>query len=218
MPGRYLLIKVTDTGAGIPPEVVDKIFDPFFTTQELGKGTGLGLSTVLSIVKSHGGFLNVYSEPGNGTTFSIFFPAMDAPEGEIAKVQEDTHPRGNGELILIVDDEAAVRTITQQTLESYGYRVSVASDGTEAVALYSMQRTQIAAVVTDMMMPVMGGPATIQVLQRLNPDVKIIAASGLANDGGAARAAAMGVKHFLPKPFTAQTILTALRQILSERP
>ena len=218
MPGRYLLIKVTDTGAGIPPEVVDKIFDPFFTTKELGKGTGLGLSTVLSIVKSHGGFLNVYSEPGNGTTFSIFFPAMDAPEGEIAKVQEDTHPRGNGELILIVDDEAAVRTITQQTLESYGYRVSVASDGTEAVALYSMQRTQIAAVVTDMMMPVMGGPATIQVLQRLNPDVKIIAASGLANDGGAARAAAMGVKHFLPKPFTAQTILTALRQILSERP
>ena len=217
-PGRYLMIKVTDTGIGIPPEVVDKIFDPFFTTKELGKGTGLGLSTVLSIVKSHGGFLNVYSEPGNGTTFSVCFPAMDAPEGEAAKTQEDTHPRGNGEMILIVDDEAAVRTITQQTLETYGYRVMVAADGTEAVALYSMHRTEIAVVVTDMMMPVMGGPATIQVLQRLNPDVKIIAASGLANDGGAARAAAMAVKHFLPKPFTAQTILTALRQILSERP
>lgn len=217
MSGRYLKIKVTDTGTGIPPEVLDKIFDPFFTTKEHGKGTGLGLSTVLSIIKSHGGFLNVYSEPGNGTTFSICFPAMDAPEGATARVQEDTHPRGNDELILIVDDEAAVRTITQQTLETYGYRVMVAADGTEAVALYSMHRTGIAAVVTDMMMPVMGGQATIQVLQRLNPAVKVIAASGLSNDGSSARATAMGVKHFLPKPFTAQTILTALRQVLSER-
>ncbi|MDB6005116.1 MAG: Histidine kinase [Prosthecobacter sp.] len=216
-PGRYLMVKVTDSGTGIPPEVVDKIFDPFFTTKEQGKGTGLGLSTVLAIVKSHGGFLNVYSEPGNGTTFSVCFPAMDAPEGVDAKVQEDTHPRGNGELILIVDDEAAVRTITQQTLETYGYRVLLAADGTEAVALYSMHRLDVAAVVTDMMMPVMGGQATIQVLQRLNPSVKVIAASGLANDGSAARSAAMGVKHFLPKPFTAQTILTALNQVLHDR-
>ncbi len=217
IPGQYLMVKVTDTGSGIPPEVVDKIFDPFFTTKEHGKGTGLGLSTVLSIVKSHGGFLNVYSEPGNGTTFSVCFPAIDAPEGEIAKIHQDSHPRGNGELILIVDDEAAVRAITQQTLESYGYRVSVAADGTEAVALYSMHRSDIAAVVTDMMMPVMGGQATIQVLQRLNPDVKIIAASGLNNDGSSARATAMGVRHFLSKPFTAQTILTALHQVLSDR-
>ncbi len=217
VPGRYLMVKVTDTGTGIPAEVVDKIFDPFFTTKDHGKGTGLGLSTVLSIVKSHGGFLNVYSEPGNGTTFSICLPAMDAPEGAAAKGQDETHPRGNGEQILIVDDEAAVRTITQQTLETYGYRVLVAADGTEAVALYSIHRTDIAAVVTDMMMPVMGGQATIQVLQRLNPAVKVIAASGLANEGSAARAISMGVKHFLPKPFTAQTILTALRQVLSDR-
>jgi CheY-like chemotaxis protein len=210
------MVKVTDTGTGIPPEVVNKIFDPFFTTKEQGKGTGLGLSTVLSIVKSHGGFLNVYSEAGNGTAFSVCFPAMEAAESEVAKVEMNTHPRGNGEWILIVDDEAAVRTITQQTLESHGYRVSAAADGTEAVALYSMHRTEIAAVVTDMMMPVMGGRATIQVLQLLDPEVKIIAASGLANEGSAARAAAMGVKHFLPKPFTAQTILTALREVLSE--
>ncbi|MDI1313011.1 PAS domain S-box protein [Prosthecobacter sp.] len=216
VPGRYLKVQVTDTGTGIPQEVVDKIFDPFFTTKEQGKGTGLGLSTVLSIVKSHGGFLNVYSEPGNGTTFSICFPALDAPEGVAAKVQEDTHSRGKGEMILIVDDEESVRTITQQTLETYGYRVLTAADGTEAVALYSIHRTAIDVVVTDMMMPVMGGQATIQVLQRLNPAVKIIAASGLTNDGSAARATGMGVKHFLPKPFTAQTILTALRQVLSE--
>ncbi|WP_395751219.1 PAS domain S-box protein [Prosthecobacter sp.] len=214
-PGRYLMIKVTDSGTGIPPEVVDKIFDPFFTTKEQGKGTGLGLSTVLSIVKSHGGFLNVYSEPGNGTTFSVCFPALEGSEAVTARAQHDTHPRGGDELILIVDDEAAVRAITQQTLENYGYRVLVAADGTEAVALYSMHRHEIAVVVTDMMMPVMGGQATIQVLQRLNPEVKIIAASGLANDGSSARATAMGVKHFLPKPFTAQTILTALHEVLS---
>ncbi|HRH95052.1 MAG TPA: PAS domain-containing protein, partial [Prosthecobacter sp.] len=212
-PGAYLKIKVTDTGTGIPPEMLDKIFDPFFTTKEVGKGTGLGLSTVLAIVKSHGGFLNVYSEPGNGTTFSIFFPASDTVGGETKMAQENAHPRGEGQLILIVDDEAAVRTITQQTLEIYGYRVLVAEDGSEAVALYSMHRTEVAAVVTDMMMPVMAGEVTIQVLRRLDPDVKIIAASGLANDGSADRAAAMGVKHFLPKPFTAQTILTTLHQV-----
>jgi PAS domain S-box-containing protein len=216
-PGAYLKIKVTDTGTGIPQEMLDKIFDPFFTTKEVGKGTGLGLSTVLAIVKSHGGFLNVYSEPGNGTTFSIFFPASDTVGGETKMAQENAHPRGEGQLILIVDDEAAVRTITQQTLEIYGYRVLVAEDGSEAVALYSMHRTEVAAVVTDMMMPVMAGEVTIQVLRRLDPDVKIIAASGLANDGSADRAAAMGVKHFLPKPFTAQTILTTLHQVLNER-
>ena len=214
-PGRHLMIKVTDTGTGIPAEVVERIFDPFFTTKELGKGTGLGLSTVLAIVKSHDGFLNVYSEPGNGTTFSVCFPAVDGQEGGATTMADNMHPRGSGELILIVDDEAAVRTITQQTLEMYGYRVLIASDGTEAVALYSMHRTEIAVVVTDMMMPVMGGQATIQVLQRLNAAVKIIAASGLANDGSFARATAMGVKHFLPKPFTAHTILTALRAVLA---
>jgi len=213
-PGTYLKIKVTDTGTGIPKEMLDKIFDPFFTTKEVGKGTGLGLSTVLAIVKSHGGFLHVYSEPGNGTTFSLFLPASDAVGEETKLVHESAHPRGEGQLILIVDDEAAVRTITRQTLEIYGYRVLVAEDGSEAVALYSMHRKEVAAVVTDMMMPVMAGEVTIQVLRRMNPAVKIIAASGLANDGSAGRAAAMGVKHFLPKPFTAQTILTTLHQVL----
>lgn len=215
-PGAYLKIKVTDTGAGIPREMLDKIFDPFFTTKELGKGTGLGLSTVLAIVKSHGGFVNVYSEPGNGTTFSICLPATDADEGESIMAQDAARPRGDGQLILIVDDEAAVRVITRQTLETYGYRVLVAEDGSEAVALYSRHRSEIAVVVTDMMMPVMAGEVTIQVLKRLNPAVKIIAASGLTNDGSAARVSAMGVRHFLLKPFTAQTILIALHEVLND--
>jgi PAS domain S-box-containing protein len=213
-PGRYLMIKVTDTGVGIPQNLVDRIFDPFFTTKELGKGTGLGLSTVLAIVKSHDGFLNVYSEPGSGTTFSVCFPAAADLSDRLADAPEEKHPRGSGELILIVDDEAAVRTITQQTLESFGYRVITAADGTEAVALYSMHREEVAVVVTDMMMPVMGGQVTIQVLKRLDPDVKIIAASGLSNEVSSARFTSLGVDHFLPKPFTAQTILAALHEVL----
>ncbi len=212
-PGDYVMIKVTDTGSGIPPQILEKIFDPFFTTKELGKGTGLGLSTVLAIVKSHDGFLNVYSEPGKGTTFTLFFPACvsvsDAP-GQI----EVMHPRGRGELILVVDDEAAVRTITQQTLEAFGYRTLVAADGSEALTLYSQHQAEVTAVLTDMMMPMMDGPATIQVLKQMNPALKIIAASGLSNEGAAARAAGMGVRHFLPKPYTAQTVLTALRRVL----
>ncbi len=217
-PGPYLKIKVADTGTGIPEEALDKIFDPFFTTKELGKGTGLGLSTVLAIIKGHRGLINVYSELGKGTTFSICFPASETDEdGESIIEQEGAHPRGDGQLILVVDDEAAVRVITRQTLETYGYRVLVAEDGSQAVSLYSSHLSEIAAVVTDMMMPVMAGEATIRVLQRLNPSVKIIAASGLANEGGTARVAAMGVKHFLPKPFTAQTILGVLHQVLNEQ-
>ena len=215
-PGEYVMIKVADTGTGIPREVVDKIFDPFFTTKEQGKGTGLGLSTVLAIVKSHGGFVNVQSEPDQGTTFTVCLPSNISSADLASAAQEEMHPRGKGELILIVDDEAAVRTITQQTLEAFGYRVMVAADGAAAVALYAQHLHAVSAVLTDMMMPVMDGPATIQVLIRLNPTVKIIAASGLNADGGVAKAAGMGVKYFLPKPYTAQTILTTLNKVLND--
>ncbi len=213
MPGTYVRIKVTDTGTGIPQEVVDKIFDPFFTTKELGKGTGLGLSTVLAIIKSHGGFLSVQSKPGHGTTFIVCFPANMSPDCVVPVVTEEIHPRGQGELILVVDDEAAVRAITQQTLEAYGYRVLVAADGVEAISLYTRHQTSVAAVLTDMMMPVMDGPATIRTLQHMKSTVKIIATSGLAS--GADSAKAIGVKHFLPKPYSAQTILMALNEVLN---
>ena len=216
-PGSYVVIKVTDTGTGMPKAVVDKIFDPFFTTKEVGKGTGLGLSTVLAIVKSHGGFLHVYSEPGEGTTFAIYFPAHQAPDLAVADATTETHPRGNGELILVVDDEAALRTIAQQTLETYGYRVLVAANGTEAIALYAKNKGKVAVVVTDMMMPEMDGPSTIQVLRHIEPKIKIIAASGLASEAGTVRATSMGVKHVLLKPYTARAVLTALQEILADR-
>lgn len=210
----YVLIKVIDTGTGMPPEVVDKIFDPFFTTKEVGKGTGLGLSTVLAIVKSHGGFVDVQSEPGRGTTFSISLPSEVSTSEPQLSLPIEALPRGHGELILIVDDEAAVRAIARETLEAFGYRVLAAADGTEALSLYSVHQAEIAAVVTDLMMPVMDGCVTIKVLQRINPSIKVIAGSGIATEATSARMAELGVKHFLPKPYTTQDLLGALHRVL----
>ncbi len=210
----YVLIKVVDTGTGMPPEVVDKIFDPFFTTKEVGKGTGLGLSTVLAIVKSHGGFLEVLSESGHGTTFSIFLPSNIAAGGPQTGVFIEALPRGHGELILLVDDEAAVRAIARETLEAFGYRVLSAADGAEALSLYSVHQAEIAVVITDLMMPVMDGRVTIQVLRRINPQVKIIAGSGVASEGTMVRMSELGVEHFLPKPYTTQAVLDALDRVL----
>ncbi|HEX7316630.1 MAG TPA: PAS domain S-box protein [Pyrinomonadaceae bacterium] len=212
-PGRQVLINVSDTGNGIPPEVVGRIFEPFFTTKEVGKGTGLGLSTALTIVRSHGGFINVYSEPRRGTKFAVYLPAVEAAADTSARLQSDL-PIGRGELVLVVDDEESIRHITKATLETFGYRVIAAADGTEAVGLYAQHREEVAGVLTDMMMPFMDGPATIRALQKMNPQVKIIAASGLAGQDKAAEATAAGVQLFLPKPYTAEKLLKALALLL----
>ncbi|MDZ4404527.1 PAS domain S-box protein [Prosthecobacter sp.] len=215
--GPHILISVEDDGVGITREVLHKIFDPFFTTKGPGKGTGLGLSTSLAIVKSHGGFIRVYSEPGHGSRFNVYLPAQPVSVVELPVVEERPLPRGNHDLILLVDDEASVREITRQTLEAYNYRVLLAADGAEAVTLYSKHQNEIAAVLTDMMMPVMDGSTTIQVLMKMNPQVRIIAASGITSNGSIAKAAGAGVKHFLPKPYTAETILRSLQHVLGEK-
>jgi PAS domain S-box-containing protein len=214
-PGRHVLVTVSDTGAGIPPEVVGRIFEPFFTTKEVGKGTGLGLSTALTIVRSHGGFINVYSEPRKGTQFAVYLPAVEAAADTSARLKSDLPP-GRGELVLVVDDEDSIRQITKATLETFGYRVLTAADGTEALGLYAQHREEVAGVLTDMMMPFMDGPATIRALQKMNPQVRIIAASGLAGQDKAAEASAAGVQMFLPKPYTAEKLLKALAQLLRD--
>ena len=200
-PGRYICLSVIDSGTGISPDLLDKIFEPFFTTKELNKGTGLGLSTVMAVVKSHGGVINVYSEPGKGTTFKVYLPALDASS---EPQKEETHqanlPRGNGEIILVVDDEASILTITSQTLQAFGYRVLTATDGTEALAVYVEHKKEIAVVLTDMAMPILDGPATIRALMKINPAVKIVGASGLHANGSLAKASGVGVKH-LPKAY-----------------
>ncbi|HEX4899628.1 MAG TPA: PAS domain S-box protein [Pyrinomonadaceae bacterium] len=213
-PGRFVLITVSDTGPGIAPEIQSRIFEPFFTTKEMTKGTGLGLSTALTIVKSHGGFINVYSELHKGTQFSLYLPALDSPETVKAGALQTDLPLGNGELILVVDDEESIREITRSTLETFGYRVLTANDGTEAIALYADRKNEVSVVLTDMMMPFMDGPATIRALQKMNRAVKIIAASGLAAGHKAGEASLEGVEMFLGKPYTAEKLLVALAKIL----
>jgi len=213
-PGPYIVIQVEDTGTGMPPEVIERIFEPFFTTKELGKGTGLGLSTSLGIIKSHHGFLHVDSVPGAGTKFLVYQPAHAAAATVMEASAKPEMPRGNGELVLVVDDEADVREVVQQILEAFGYQALLAADGIEASALYASRKEEIAVVVTDMMMPLMDGPATIQALMSQNPQVRIIAASGLSTSSNAAKAAKEGAKHFISKPYTTATLLQTLHAVL----
>jgi CheY-like chemotaxis protein len=215
--GRYVQISVTDSGTGMPPDVLDKIFEPFFTTKEIGKGTGLGLSTVMAIVKSHEGLVNVYSEPGKGTTFKVYLPALDSSSKTQKKATDKANlPRGNGDTILVVDDEASILTITRQTLQAFGYRVLTATDGAEAVAVFSENKKKISVVLTDMSMPIMDGAAVIRALTKISPKVKIIAASGLSENLSVTKLSHGKVNHSLTKPYTAETLLKALRTILDE--
>ena len=213
-PGNYVLLTVEDTGSGMPEEVQKRIWDPFYTTKEVGKGTGLGLSTALSIVKSHDGFINVYSEPHNGTQFSIYLPVSESSFETVQNKYTAPYPKGSGELILVVDDEENIRQITTATLEKYGYKTLNAADGTEAIAVYS-QNEKIDLVITDMSMPYMDGAATIRALRKINPDLKIISASGLTNFKRAENQD-LETNAFLLKPFTAEKLLTTIAEVLAK--
>ena len=197
-PGPYVRVTVEDTGTGIPREIQDRVFEPFFTTQDIGKGTGLGLSTALGIVKSHGGFVHLQSVEGKGTSFSVYLPATTRlPQTDEVATENTGLPRGNGELILVVDDEEAIRLVAQRTLERFGYRVVVACNGAEALALYVRHEGEIAAVLTDMAMPVMDGPALIAALLKMNPGVRIIGSSGLMSTAEAADAVGVSLRYFI---------------------
>jgi two-component system cell cycle sensor histidine kinase/response regulator CckA len=183
----------------------------------VGKGTGLGLATVHTVVKNHGGFLSVESEIERGSTFRIYLPADPASRNsETVRPSQSTIPRGRNELILVVDDEASIREITQQTLESFGYRVIAASDGAAAVAIYAKRVQDVSLVITDMMMPIMDGAATIHVLKCINPAVRIVATSGLELTENSAKAAGAGVFDFLQKPFTAKAIAERVREVIDK--
>lgn len=214
-PGPYVAISVSDTGVGIPPENLQKIFDPFFSTKELGTGTGLGLSTVHTIVKSHNGFINVTSQFGHGSVFKVYLPASDRAVS--SPVHQDTLKvfSGNGELILVVDDEASIRDITRETLRMYGYEVITAGNGAEAIAIFADRKNKIDMVVTDIMMPVMDGMAAIQALRRIRPDVHIIATSGLTADQRL-QESDLTVDGFLVKPYTSEDLLKILHEVLAK--
>jgi len=216
-PGPHILLRVEDTGSGMTADVLDRIFEPFYTTKEVGKGTGLGLSTVHAIVRGHRGFIHVYSELGKGSRFKVYLPAAQAvTDRELARAEQYPLPRGQGELILVVDDEELIRNVARRMLERYGYRVVTAPNGAEAVAIYAQMPGQIALVLTDMSMPVMDGPSTIIALRSIDPKVRIIGSSGLNANGNVAKAMDAGVQVFVPKPYTAEAMLRTIRRVLSD--
>ena len=211
--GEYILVSIDDTGIGMNPEIQQRIFEPFFTTKGIGKGTGLGLSTVLGIVKSHGGFVDVVSKEGQGTKFKIYLPALS--DSKTIATTDKKVPTGNGELILVVDDEASICEVMKTSLEAYNYRVITASGGIEGLDLYTKYQQEINVVLIDIMMPGLNGSVVIHNLQKINPKLKIITTSGLNYRELINAAKNAGVDEFLSKPFTSDELLLALHRVLS---
>jgi PAS domain S-box-containing protein len=220
-PGRYASVAIADTGTGIPPEIVERIFEPFFTTKPAGKGTGLGLSTVLGIIKSHGGLVEVQSQIGVGSTFAVYLPAAPVEAAPDRTDPAALLPQGHGELILLVDDEPGILHVSRSTLEANGYHVVTARDGREAVATLSHQGPAVKAVVTDLMMPYMDGLALTASLRKQYPALPVIATTGLLNppneEDRASQLQALGVKHLLRKPFQAEELLSVLQTALTRK-
>ena len=214
-PGPHVLIQVKDTGMGIPHQILDKIFDPFFTTKELGQGTGLGLSTVIGIIKSHGGFVGVYSEIGRGTTFKVFLPATIDAVGIPQTPEETNLVPANGELLLLVDDEKAILVVAEALLKGHGYKVLTAEDAPEALAIFAQRMGEIALVLTDLSMPLMDGMALIRTLQKMKPDVRVVACTGRAGHAHEAHELArLKVSACLSKPYNKGKLLTTIYETI----
>ncbi len=210
--GNYVAITVSDTGIGMPPAILGKLFEPFFTTKEVGKGTGLGLSTSLGIVKGHRGFILVQSEVGKGTSFKVHLPAIKVPV--VKKEPRLNVPEGHEEMVLVVDPEASTREVTCSALTIHGYDVLVASNGSEAISMLSQNQDRVAVILIDIMMPIVDGMDTIRIIQGVNPNVKIIAVGWLKGNEKKASMSNKQVKAFLPRPFTAETLLKTIHDVI----
>lgn len=211
-PGQYIKITVTDTGTGMDEQTRERIFDPFFTTKAMGRGTGLGLATVYGIIKGHKGMINVHSEPGHGTTFTMYLPASEMDSVE-EKKSAGQAPNG-AETVLLIDDEPMILDVSCEMLESLGYRVYTAGSGQEAVALYTDKKDEIDLVVLDIIMPGISGSGTFDQLREINPSVKVLLASGYSIDGPAQEIMGRGCNGFVQKPFLLEELSQRMREIL----
>jgi PAS domain S-box-containing protein len=216
-PVSYAVVEVSDTGIGIPPDIIGKIFDPFFTTKEFGKGTGLGLSTLIGIVKSHGGFVTVKSALNKGATFKVFLPACGDEGLAPAPAKPAQSPQGAGETILVVDDESSIRGIAGKVLTHNGYKVLTATNGVDAISCYVKHLADIKVVITDVMMPMLDGVNLARALVKMNPGVKVIASTGQGAEARQSEFKELGVKVILQKPYVTEKLLSALHEIIHEQ-
>jgi PAS domain S-box-containing protein len=216
--GHYVKISVTDTGVGMDEKTKERIFEPFFTTKEMGRGTGLGLASVYGIIKNHNGFINVYSEKGQGTTFNIYLPISTQKEIKDQIKQQDVKIVKGTETILIVDDEAMIISVSRELLKSLEYTVLTAQDGPAAIAIYKESKDHIDLVILDMVMPEMSGGEVFDQLKKINPDVKVLLSSGYSLNGQASKIINRGCVGFIQKPFTISDISSQLRKIFDAIP
>jgi CheY-like chemotaxis protein len=213
---RYALVSITDSGVGMDETTREHIFEPFFTTKEVGKGTGLGLSIVYGIVKQHGGFIEVDTEPGEGTTFRIFLPLVDS-KIEVVGTEAVTIPSGDGETVLIAEDDAEVRLVTRSILEEFGYRVLEASDGEDAVRVFRQNRDEIQVVLLDLVMPKKTGVEAYKEIKALGDGVEVLFVTGYATEISRKKALLQDDVQFISKPVTPREILLKVREVLGPR-
>jgi two-component system, cell cycle sensor histidine kinase and response regulator CckA len=214
VPGDYVLLSVSDTGRGMDRETLQHIFEPFFTTKGVGKGTGLGLASVYGIVKGLGGHLTCYSEPGQGTIFRIYLPAVEQVEDQAEGGVDETPLKGGSETILVVDDEAAVRDVATQILQHFGYDVLVADSGETALELYKNRKAEIDLVILDLGMPGMGGHKCLRELRAIEPSAKVVVASGYSINGQVRASLESGAGGFVGKPYQLKDLVTTVRKVL----
>jgi two-component system, cell cycle sensor histidine kinase and response regulator CckA len=214
-PGNYVKVSIADTGMGMDEETRRRIFEPFFTTREMGRGTGLGLAMVYGIIKGHKGFINVESDLGNGTTFTLHFPASEKKVIE----ERPSAPKvlSGSETILLVDDEPTVLAVSKEILESLGYTVHGKESGTEAIAFYRESKNDIDLVILDMIMPGLSGGETFDRIRELDPSVKVILSSGYSLDGQAQQIMDRGCLGFLQKPFDIAHLSQKIRDVLEKQ-
>jgi CheY-like chemotaxis protein len=213
--GDYVMLTATDSGMGMDKETMERIFDPFFTTKEMGRGTGLGLASSYGIIKGHGGYIDVESQKGQGTTFSIFLPASEKEVERVVKGFERV-TKGTGS-VLLVDDEETILEVGRDLLEALSYQVHIAKDGKEAIEIYRNIRDEIDIVVLDMVMPNVGGGEAYDRLKEINPDIKVLLSSGYSIDGEATEILERGCNGFIQKPFRMNELAERIEEILDKK-
>ena len=214
-PGDYVLLTMSDTGRGMDQKTVEHIFEPFFTTKEVGRGTGLGLAMVYGIVKQHGGHVACYSEVGDGTVFRVYLPVISSELERESELLEEAPPGGT-ETILLVDDDNLIRELGVRILKRGGYTVITAENGQEALDVYAQHRDQIDLVMLDLIMPSMGGKDCLNSILRIDPQAKVLIASGYSSDASTKECIALGAKGFVAKPFRFNDLLKRVRKTLDE--